>query len=219
MRPPPESPAEPGVPPGARDLVLALCHELGNLLAGVRLAADLLGRDEGARMAGLAARAGSLAGLVPALLRAPDASPSLDPALLLEGLRRDLDPSEAVEIAAEAPETLPAVVGDAEALHHLLLAELRAALEDVRGTRGGPPRARAASAAVRLCLERTAEGVAVGIERPGAPPPDEPAVQPSGAALTRAIGASLLGRWSGRVALRTGAGRWCVVYELCERRA
>jgi hypothetical protein len=192
-------------PVAERDLVFALCHEVGNLLAGVRLQGDLLGGQEGLRVAGHAARAGSLVGLVRPLLDPTRAPSPVDAAALLEGLRRDFDASEPVAIEAAGAGLLPALAGDAEALHHLLLAELRAALEQARGA-GAP--------GVRLSCERTVDGADLCVERPGALAADEPPERLSGAALTRALAVALVARWGGRVTAAADSGHARVVYAL-----
>jgi hypothetical protein len=191
--------------PAEHELVFALCHEVGNLLAGVRLQADLLRSQEGLRLASHAARAGSLVGLVRPLLDERRAACPVDPVALLEGLRRDVDPSEPVEIEPAAAQPLPALAGDAEALHHLLLAELRAALE--RAHEAGSP-------GVRLSCQRTDDGADLCVESAGGVADDEPPERLSGAALTRALAVALLARWGGRVRVSGGAGRARIVYSL-----
>jgi len=123
-----------------RELIFALCHELGNLLAGTRLEAGLMDPGSGAaelataaeRISELSARAGSLLALVRPLL-APDAVAVLpaDPLDVLDGLRRGLDEScdtrVAIELKSAAP--LPSVELEPEILHHLLLTAIFCGLE------------------------------------------------------------------------------------------
>lgn len=122
------------------ELVFALCHEVGNLLAGARLEASLMETvsDAGSltraseRISEISARAGSLLALVHPLLAPSDTETlATDPLQILQGLRRGLDAScdERVGIDLDSAAQLPDARIAAEVLHHLLLTEIFFGLE------------------------------------------------------------------------------------------
>jgi signal transduction histidine kinase len=182
----------------ASALALAVCHELGNLLAGVRLEADLLESGSGpGELAGAArrienasARAGSLLALVPPLL-APDraALPAVDVLDVLDGLRSGLDAScdGRVQIDLKSAAALPPVRLAPEPIHHLLLTAIFQGLE-------------AGGTASRVRVRASAEGADVALAVLDAGRVDEgraPALR--GRPLTFAIARSLLRGFAGRV--------------------
>lgn len=123
-----------------RDLVGALCHDVGNLLAAVRLSAHLLPTDkaETDRIAAcgdieyLAARSGALLALVrPLLAGAPVARVPVSPAEVLTALKRSLEDRRIGRAALSiAPgRKLPDVRIDPDALYHLLLTLVYGSLE------------------------------------------------------------------------------------------
>jgi len=117
-------------------MVFAICHEVGNLLAAIRLHGELLDPDSGATIAELSARSGSLISLVRPLVDDQGYQPlALDPSGLLEGLRTGLgDPDDPrLELAIAEAEGLPAVRVDGEVLHHLLLSQVFASFEKLSG--------------------------------------------------------------------------------------
>ncbi len=115
----------------ADDLVCALCHEIGNLVAAIRLNADLV--DAEASPVELAAasveiddssaRIRSWLALVrPLLGRENGEEPGVSPAVLLAGIGEALEEhgGRGVEVGVEAEEGLSRVRGRPETLHHLI---------------------------------------------------------------------------------------------------
>jgi signal transduction histidine kinase len=122
------------------DLVLALGHEIGNLLAATRLHAHLIDADAtatelsetSATIGELSSRMGSLLAQVrPLLSPAPEGAPNIDPIEVLDGVHRGIEEScdERVVIDLESAAGLPMAVIDPEPLHHILLALIYQALE------------------------------------------------------------------------------------------
>jgi hypothetical protein len=129
-------------------LVAAVCHEIGNLLAGARLLASERAPGDAARIARSLARAGALTALVPALVEARsrnDPSQAADPLEVLEGLWRGIDAEDEARVRVElrSAALLPCARLDAETLHHLLLAQILVALDEGAGAvsvaAGGAP--------------------------------------------------------------------------------
>jgi len=195
-----------------RDLVFALCHELGNLLAGTRLEASQLDRGLGAeeleaaaeRISEVSARAGSLLALIRPLL-APDAALALptDPLDVLDGLRRGLDEScdARVAIVLKSAAELPDVDLAPEVLHHLLLTAIFFGLEA-----GGP------EGRVRIFAEAAGGRVAFLVEDEG--PPDDFPEPPElrGRPLTHQIARTLLAALGGRLEVSRPEGRTRVAF-------
>lgn len=195
-----------------RDLVLALCHELGNLLAGARLEASLLdpgaGAAELARAAGriseVSARAGSLLAQVRPLL-APEAAAvvPMDPLDVLDGLRRGLDEGcdARVTIVLKSAAQLPEVDLAPEVLHHLLLTAIFLGLE------AGAPQGR-----VRVLAEAAGEGVAFLVEDEGRPDDCSEPSELRGRLLTHEIARALLAGLGGRFEISRPEGRTRVAF-------
>ena len=181
------------------DLLFALCHEVGKLLAAIRLHSRFADEESGARISELTDRAGSLVALVrPLLSNPPPSVPVLDPLELLEALQRGLDDVGGARVRVELKSAvdLPGVAIDGETLHHLLMADLFAALENLPGGKR-----------VRVAAESLPDGVAFVLEVPGEATPDAPALKLTGRALTHALAAAILGKRGGSVALSGyGAG-------------
>jgi two-component system sensor histidine kinase KdpD len=124
------------------ELVLSICHEVGNLLAAARLSAHLLNHEVGGgeddRSGGLediSAQAGCLLAHVrPLLVNAAASRIPVAPANLLEAFQRALhdEPRDRARIEVELPAELPAVRVDPDALHHVLLTLARAARDSER---------------------------------------------------------------------------------------
>jgi len=124
----------------ANELVFAMCHELGNLLAGIRLEADLLEPDAGpgklARagqgIENASARAGSLLALVRPVL-APESMGLViaDPLEVLDGLWSGLDAMSdgRVQIDLKSAVNLPRVRLAPEVFHHLMLSTIFCGLQ------------------------------------------------------------------------------------------
>jgi len=175
------------------ELLFALCHEVGNLLAAIRLHGRFADEESRARISELTDRAGSLVALARPLLSNPSPSvPVLDALELLEALQRGLDDAGGARVRVELKSAvdLPGVAIDGETLHHLLMADLFAVLENLPG-----------GERVRVAAEPTANGVAFVIEVPGQATPDAPARKLTGRALTHALAAEILGKRGGGVAV------------------
>jgi len=123
------------------DLVLALGHEIGNLLAASRLHAHLIDAEmTQAELAGVSATIGELSSRMGSLLAQirPLVSPvsgdvpNVDPLEVLDGVRRGIEEScdERVAIDLESAAGLPMAVIDPEPLHHILLTAVYQALEE-----------------------------------------------------------------------------------------
>ncbi len=167
------------------DLLFALCHEVGNILAAIRLHSRFVDEKSVARISELTDRAGSLVALVRPLLSDPPPSlPALDPLELLEALQRGLDDvgSARVRVELKSAVDLPGVAADGETLRHLLMADLLAALENLP-----------AGERVRVVAQPSPDGVAFVLEVPG--------VESAGRALARALAAEILGKSGGSVAV------------------
>lgn len=174
------------------DLLFALCHEVGNLLAAIRLHSRFADEESGVGISELTDRAGSLVALVrPLLSNPPPSVPVLDPLELLEALQRGLEDVGGARVRVELKSAvdLPGVAIDGETLHHLLMADLFAALENLPGGKR-----------VRVAAESSPDGVAFVLEVPGQATPDAPAHKLTGRALTHALAAAILGKRGGSVA-------------------
>jgi signal transduction histidine kinase len=126
----------------AAELVLAICHEVGNLLAAARLSAHLLPRsgeeDQGMASAleDLSAQAGWLLSHVrPLLTDDPKSRIHLSPSSVLGAVARALREGSGTGSPPEVqmPEELPEVVVDPDALHHVLLTLVRSGHEAMEG--------------------------------------------------------------------------------------
>jgi nitrogen-specific signal transduction histidine kinase len=123
------------------DLVLALGHEIGNLLAATRLHAHLINPDATATelleisetIGELSSRMGSLlAQIRPLMSPVSEDAPNVDPLEVLDGVRRGIEEScdARVEIDLESADGLAMAVIDPEPLHHILLTSVYQALEE-----------------------------------------------------------------------------------------
>jgi len=126
----------------AAELVLAICHEVGNLLAAARLSAHLLPRtgeeDKGMAEAleDLAAQAGWLLSHVrPLLTDDPESRIRVSPSSVLGAVARALrhGSGAASEPEVQIPDGLPDVRVDPDALHHVLLTLVRSGREAMEG--------------------------------------------------------------------------------------
>lgn len=149
--------------PSAIELVFAVCHELGNWLAGTRLEANLIDslseRAEFAkasrRIESASARAGSLLALIRPLLD-PESTEiiAVDPLDVLAGLRSGLDESvdSRVTIELKSAVDLAPICLPAEPLHHLLGSAIYYALEAGGDTGGVRVRASAENGIVEFAV-------------------------------------------------------------------
>lgn len=183
------------------ELLRALGHEVGNLLAAIRLSAHLLGVGEAgseapADIEELAARAGVLLALIRPLLQARESERAcLDADELLAGLGRALEDhrkqSERLQIAPPGTD-LPAVSADPDALHHAFVALAVGALEASRS--GG---------AVRVAARRQGDDLVLSVEDEA-----EPAFGAGDALLGRSLELRLVeaavSRDGGRLVVTTG---------------
>jgi hypothetical protein len=132
-----------GVLPAA-ELVLKICHEVGNLLAAARLSAHLLPhsgeQDQGmaSDLEDLSAQAGWLLSHVrPLLTNDPKSRIHLSPTSVLGAVARALREGSGAGSPPEVhvPEELPEVRVDPDALHHVLLTLVRSGHEGREGVK------------------------------------------------------------------------------------
>ena len=195
-----------------RDLIFALCHEIGNLLAGARLEAILLDPGAGAaelekaaeRISEVSARAGSLLAQVRPLL-APETAVALptDPLDALDRLRRGLDETldARVVIVLKSAAQLPDVDLAPEVLYHLLLTAIFLGLE-ASGSKGR----------VRVFAEASGERVAFLVEDEGRPPDLSEPPELHGRPLTHEIARALLAPLGGSFDVSRAEGRTRVAF-------
>jgi nitrogen-specific signal transduction histidine kinase len=123
------------------DLVLALGHEIGNLLAATRLHAHLIGADSTAKelsdisatIGELSSRMGSLlAQIRPLMSPSSEVAPHVDLVRVLDGVRCGVEESCDARVAVdlESAAGLPMAAIDPEPLHHILLTSIYQALEE-----------------------------------------------------------------------------------------
>lgn len=128
-------------PPGdAANLVFAMCHEVSNLVAAVRLQAHLLDEDLDARglavasleMDDLSARAAGLLALVRPVLSEPPAEVApIGAGVIAQGFERALldHGGRGLEVGFECEPDLPSVRAEPEVYHHILLSQVYGAME------------------------------------------------------------------------------------------
>jgi signal transduction histidine kinase len=183
-------------------LALALCHEVGNLLAAARLSAYLVAReterDEVLACAEDIDTATSQAGAVlahirPLLVGEAGVRLHVDPGEVLDAVQRSLEQHSArtprVEIRP-AP-GLPDVRVDPDALHHLLVTLVLSAWD-----------ASPDETPVRLTAGVDGATVVFEVKDEGRPYEDEkidPQVGPRGRALALQVAATLVAGWDGEV--------------------
>jgi nitrogen-specific signal transduction histidine kinase len=191
----------------AAELVRAICHEVGNLLAAARLSAYLLPRtgekSEGMPEAleDLAAQAGWLLSHVrPLLADDPESRIRVSPSSVLDAVARALrDGHGAVSPPdVQVPEGLPEVRVDSDALHHVLLTLVRSGREAMEGGQEAVVSARRKGGSVVFTVRDSAARV------PGRRSP--PAAPPRGRALALEIAQALAVRDGGVMTTRRTAG-------------
>jgi nitrogen-specific signal transduction histidine kinase len=206
------SPASPGgsSDPATADLVLALCHEIGNLVGAVRLQAHLLDGEMSPRelarasldVDDLCARSAALLAHVRPLLAGPSGPVvTVSPGELVRSVR-DLMARHAgpgVRLVAEEERDLPELAVDRAMLHHLLQSLAFGAIEAAAG--GGT---------VRLVAERHDGAIAFGVEDDGPVGPEPEAGAHSalrGRPLVQAVARRIAGRAGGQCEVSRSSGR------------
>ncbi len=122
------------------NLVFAMCHEISNLVAAVRLQAHLLDEELDARglavasleIDDLSARSAALLALVRPVLSEPPAEiSSIGAAVIAVGFERALDEygGRVFDIAFDIPDELPEVRAEPEVFHYILLCQAYGAME------------------------------------------------------------------------------------------
>ena len=116
-------------------MVFAICHEVGNLLAAMRLHGELLDPGFGPpdRRALGALGFVALAGFARCWTSRPSSPWRSSRGRLLAGLRSGLDDPQDPRLELDPGDAtdLPALLADGEVLHHLLLCEVLAAFEQL----------------------------------------------------------------------------------------
>jgi nitrogen-specific signal transduction histidine kinase len=188
------------------DLVFALGHEIGNLLAASRLHAHLIDAkmtavelsEVSATIGELSSQMGSLlAQIRPLVSPVPGDAPNVDPLEVLDGVRCGIEEScdARVSVDLESAAGLPMAVIDPEPLHHILLTAVYQALEE--SAPGGKVAVSATSQAgsVVFCVEG---GVEFETEAGGAL---------KGRSLLHAVADAILRPRRGRIAIHSlGSG-------------
>jgi nitrogen-specific signal transduction histidine kinase len=132
-----------GSEPGAAELIFAMCHEIGNAMAAVRLQAHLLDDELDAKSLALAslviddmaARSSALLALVrPVLAESGGASLPTKGDAIFAALARALEEhgGRGASLRFESESDLPEVSADPEVIHFLILAQVFCALEAVQ---------------------------------------------------------------------------------------
>lgn len=159
-------------------LVLGLCHEIGNILAGARLAAHLVARglaegdvaDAARRIEAETARAGAYLGQIRPLLRVGvSRRPRVTASEVLAGLERSLGAAAGGprQLVIQAPQRVPDLAVDPDALHHVLVALVLSAADVTPSERTVRVSARRREASVVFRIEDDGGPLEVG------PPPGE----------------------------------------------
>jgi signal transduction histidine kinase len=152
----------------ATRLVYAVCHEIGNLVAAVRLQAHLLDEEMAPKelavtsveIDDLAARTSAMLALIRPLLSAsPAEGAAVSPAQISAGISQALEDhgGRGMVLEVECDPDLPMIVTDPEVMHHLILTLVFGAVEagehkgqvTVRTTRSGDD--------VMFCIEDDAD--------------------------------------------------------------
>lgn len=193
------------------DLVLAVCHEIGNWIGAVRVQAHLLDDEMTPRALARASlevdalcgrSAALLAHVRPLLAEAPGALGSTEPAALLASVREEMSAQSGrslpLEIEGGEASDLGPIAFEYEVLHHLLQSLVFAALE-----------ATAEGGAVSLVAETSDGAVSLGVVDEG---PDDDAAgwrtqTPRGRPLLLAVADTLVSRRGGRLSVERVDGR------------
>jgi signal transduction histidine kinase len=137
---------ESGVPPGggvseeATRLIFAVCHEIGNMVAAVRLQAHLLDDDlvpkqlakTSVEIDDLSARMSAMLALVRPLMSQPRSEPTgVQPLTIFAAVQQALDDygGRGMTLDVICESDLPGIVTDPDVMHHLLLTLVFGAVE------------------------------------------------------------------------------------------
>jgi signal transduction histidine kinase len=201
--------------PDRNEFIFALCHELANLLAGIRLEANLLdGRPDGdltrssERISETSARAGSLLAMMRPLIDPESVGlVAIDPIDMLDGLRSGLDDSldSRVAIELKSAADVSTVLVAPDILHHLLLTAVFAAVEADRSGSQVRVSCRSASGRVEFVVEDAGPRLEI-----------DPSGALRGRPLTLAVSEHILGRMAGGVGSGRVGDRTEVAFELPE---
>jgi hypothetical protein len=137
------------------ELVLAIAHEIGNHLGGIRLEAHLLDDDLDPRalarasvsLDSMAGRSGALLGLLRPLLMPEDRSPAAKSWTgILSGVQQELvdQGTRGVDLIFDLPEDDDRMAPPVDWFHHLLMAWLGASIAQAQSREGGAGRIRVA---------------------------------------------------------------------------
>jgi len=155
-------------PPDANRLVFAMCHEISNLVAAVRLQAHLLDESLSPRELAMAslevddlsARASALLALIKPVLTADSGRKSgrVSGDVVMHGVERVVEDYGigGVKVSFHAPPELPALALDPDVVHHLLLAQIFCAMEDAHPGEHVRVRAEPREAEVVFAIEDSA---------------------------------------------------------------
>ena len=193
----------------AHELVFAVCHDVGNLLAAVRLQAHLLGDEAGPRALAqasvdvddLSARAGALlAQIRPLLADGEDRRVEVPPAAVLAAVEATLldEGLRGLTLEVQTESSMPHVSLDADALKSMLVCQVYGALETTK-----------APGKIVLSCGRDGDELVFGVEDDAADD-DLDTWRTSarrGRPLACAVAAHILGRGGGRVSLQSRGTR------------
>jgi len=155
------------VAPGAPELVFAMCHEIGNVVAAIRLQAHLIDEELDAKalalasveLDDLAARSSALLALVrPVLEETKSISLPMKGDAIVIALSRTLaeQGGRGAKLRWDSESGLPEVLADPEVIHFLLVAQVFCALEAV-----------APGGSVRLCATEEGAELLLAVEDDG----------------------------------------------------
>lgn len=197
-------------------LVFAICHDVGNLLAAVRLQAHLLGDEVGPRALAqasvdvddLSARAGALlAQIRPLLADAEDRRVDVPPVAVLAAVEATLldEGLRGLSLEVQTQPSMPSVSLDADALKSMLVCQVYGALETTE-----------APGQIVLSCGQDGDELVFGVEDDAAADDlDTWRVSARrGRPLACAVAAKILARAGGRVALRPHGKRRTLEFRL-----
>jgi signal transduction histidine kinase len=198
--------AEGRASPDPVELVLALGHEIANLLAAARMHTHLIDADASAAdlanvaatIAELSSRMGTLlAQIGPLLSSAPEISHPVGPSEVLDGLQRDVEESceERVRFDTRSAAGLPKAAIDPDPLQHIVLTLIYQALEESEpdGT-------------VTVSVSASGESLVFAVDGEG-PIEDDGAAALRGRTLAHAVADAILRERGGKIEARSSGDR------------